>query len=46
MAKLIEGKVVMEDDEILTDQEKEDGYILTCQSRAATPSIKVSYDEG
>ena len=32
-AKLLEGKVEMDDDEPLTEEEIEEGFILTCQSQ-------------
>ncbi|HNE51406.1 MAG TPA: 2Fe-2S iron-sulfur cluster-binding protein [Chitinophagales bacterium] len=43
-AKLIEGNVVMDDDEPLTDEEKDEGFILTCQSHPKT-NCTISYDE-
>mgnify|MGYP000087162911 CR=1 FL=1 len=43
-AKLIDGNVVMDDDEPLTDEEKEEGFILTCQSHPKT-NCTISYDE-
>ena len=45
-AKLIEGKVEMDDDEPLTEEEIEEGFILTCQSHPKTDRCVVSYDEG
>ncbi len=44
-AKLIEGKVEMDDDEPLTEEEIEEGFILTCQSHPQTDCV-VNYDEG
>jgi ring-1,2-phenylacetyl-CoA epoxidase subunit PaaE len=44
MAKLISGKVKMDSCLALDDDEVADGYILTCQSRAESPSIKLTYD--
>ncbi|PSR06475.1 MAG: hypothetical protein BRD49_00285 [Bacteroidetes bacterium SW_10_40_5] len=44
MAYLHEGKVEMEENEGLTDQDVEDGYILTCQSHPRTPKVKVEYE--
>ena len=29
----------------LTDQEVEDGYVLTCQSVPTSPVVKVSFDD-
>lgn len=43
-AKLIEGDVVMDDDEPLTEEEKEEGFILTCQSHPKT-NCTINYDE-
>jgi ring-1,2-phenylacetyl-CoA epoxidase subunit PaaE len=45
-AKLLEGKVEMDDDEPLTEEEMEEGFILTCQSHPKTERCVVSYDEG
>lgn len=45
-AKLKEGKVTMDMNYALTDEEIEDGYILTCQSHPATPVVVIDYDEG
>ncbi len=43
-AKIIEGKVKMDMNYALTDDEVEDGYILTCQSHPLTPVVVVDYD--
>ena len=43
-AKLMEGKVHMDMNYALTDQEVEDGYILTCQSHPITEKVIVDYD--
>lgn len=45
-AKLLEGKVEMDDDEPLTQEEIEEGFILTCQSHPKSEGCVVSYDEG
>ena len=45
IAKVTEGKVVMEKNQILTDSEIEEGYILTCQSHPTTPTLKIDYDD-
>jgi ring-1,2-phenylacetyl-CoA epoxidase subunit PaaE len=45
-AKLIEGKVFMDVNYALLDSEVEQGYILTCQSHAITPTLTVDYDQG
>ncbi len=44
-AKLMSGKVGMRSNSALTDNEVEEGYILTCQSYPLTESITVDYDE-
>jgi len=44
-AKLMSGKVIMDDREGLTDEEIRDGFVLTCQSHPTTPNVVVSYDE-
>lgn len=43
-AKTLEGKAEMEVNYALTDQEVEEGYILTCQSHPTTPTMTVDYD--
>ncbi|MDF0714755.1 ferredoxin--NADP reductase [Muricauda sp. 334s03] len=45
IARLTEGKVEMVKNQILTDGEIEEGFILTCQSHPLTPVIKVDYDD-
>lgn len=44
-AKLLKGKVRMENNFALTDGEIEEGYILTCQSHPETEEVIISYDE-
>lgn len=44
-AKLLSGKIIMDDREGLTDEEIADGYVLTCQSHPTTSNVVVSYDE-
>ena len=44
-AKVSEGKVVMADRESLSDEEIEEGYVLTCQSKPLTPKLVYTYDE-
>lgn len=44
MAKLEEGEVEMKMNYVLTDEEVKEGYIVTCQSLAKTPKLKVNFD--
>ena len=44
MAKLIEGEATMRTNDVLEEDEIEDGYILTCQAVPDTPSISVEYE--
>lgn len=44
-AKLHSGKVIMDEREALTDEEIEDGWVLTCQSHPITDDVFVDYDE-
>jgi ring-1,2-phenylacetyl-CoA epoxidase subunit PaaE len=43
-AKLHKGRVHMDEDEGLTDEEIEEGYVLTCQSHPLTDEVKVEYE--
>lgn len=43
-AKLVEGEAEMDENEGLSDDEMEDGYILTCQAHPTTQHVKVDYD--
>lgn len=43
-ARLHQGRVHMDEDEGLTDDEMEEGYILTCQSHPLTKEVKVEYE--
>lgn len=43
-AKLIEGNVVMDDRESLTDGEIAKGYVLTCQSHPKSNVVVLNYD--
>jgi ring-1,2-phenylacetyl-CoA epoxidase subunit PaaE len=43
-AKKLSGDVVMDDREALTDDEIEEGYILTCQAHPTTEGVEVDYD--
>ncbi|MFN3952607.1 MAG: 1,2-phenylacetyl-CoA epoxidase subunit PaaE [Thermaurantimonas sp.] len=44
-AKVLEGKVAMEMNYALDDDEVEQGYVLTCQSHPISERVTVSYDE-
>ena len=44
MARLIEGKATMRNNDVLEDDELADGYILTCQAVPDTPSVTVHYE--
>jgi len=44
MAKVTEGRAEMIDNSILTDDEIEEGIVLTCQAQAKTAKIVVDYD--
>ncbi len=45
IARVKEGKAEMVKNQILTDGEIEEGFILTCQAHPLTPTIKVDYDD-
>jgi len=45
LARLVKGSVTMDDNQILTDDEVEEGLILTCQSRITSNQIEISYDD-
>lgn len=45
MALVTEGEAKMRKNQILTDDEVANGYILTCQAQPITPTIKVDYDD-
>lgn len=45
VARVIEGKVEMVKNQILTDGEVAEGLVLTCQSHPITPSLKIDYDD-
>ncbi len=44
-AKLVSGKVIMDERDALTEDEIEQGYILTCQSHPVTDDVVVDYDD-
>ncbi|MGB7393560.1 MAG: ferredoxin--NADP reductase [Pricia sp.] len=45
IARVVEGKAEMVKNQILTDGEIEEGFILTCQAQPLTPVLKVDYDD-
>ena len=45
LAKVVEGKAVMERNTILDEDEIEEGLILTCQAHPITSTIKIDYDD-
>lgn len=45
IARLTEGKAEMRKNQILTDSEIADGFILTCQAHPTTAKIVVDYDD-
>ncbi|MGV8945162.1 MAG: 2Fe-2S iron-sulfur cluster-binding protein [Lutibacter sp.] len=44
LAKVIEGKAVMDKNSILSEAEIKDGFILTCQAHPTTQKITIDYD--
>ena len=44
LAQITEGKAVMDTNSILSDEEVEDGLILTCQAHPITDKITIDYD--
>ena len=45
LARVVEGKAVMERNTILDEDEIEEGLILTCQAHPTTSNIKIDYDD-
>jgi len=45
MAKVIEGRAIMESNSVLTEDEIEDGFVLTCQAHPVTEKVVVDYDD-
>ena len=45
-AKVLSGEVHMDDDDPLSEEEIDEGFVLTCQSHPLTQNVVVSYDEG
>ncbi|MFT5079327.1 MAG: ring-1,2-phenylacetyl-CoA epoxidase subunit PaaE, partial [Patiriisocius sp.] len=45
IARVKEGKAEMRKNQILTDGEIADGFILTCQAHPTTAKVVVDYDD-
>ena len=45
IAKVTEGSAHMEKNQILTDSELEEGFILTCQAHPTSAILKIDYDD-
>ena len=45
MARVVEGKAVMDVNSILSEEEIEEGFILTCQAHPITSKIKIDFDD-
>ena len=45
IARIKEGTVTMDNNQVLTDEEIEEGLILTCQAHISSTLLKVDYDE-
>ena len=45
IARITEGKAEMRKNQILTDEEIEEGLVLTCQAHPVTPTVTVDYDD-
>jgi ring-1,2-phenylacetyl-CoA epoxidase subunit PaaE len=43
-AKVVEGKVTMDANYALSEQEVEDGYVLACQAHPASAKVIVDFD--
>ena len=45
MGKLEKGKIIMDDDQMLSDEEINDGLMLTCISKPDSDEIIINYDD-
>ena len=45
LAKLEYGSIEMDNNQILTDDEVKDGYVLSCQSRPTSEEVTINYDQ-
>jgi ferredoxin len=44
MAQIVEGSVEMLVNDVLSEQDLADGYVLTCQSVPTSDAVRVTYD--
>lgn len=44
MAKVISGSVSLDMNNVLTDSELEEGFIVTCQAHPTTDHVEITYD--
>jgi len=44
MARLVEGRVAMRVNDVLTDEDLADGYVLTCQGVPQTEQVTIRYE--
>jgi ring-1,2-phenylacetyl-CoA epoxidase subunit PaaE len=44
-AKLKSGKILMDEHDALTDEEIQEGWVLTCQSHPLTDNVYIDYDD-
>jgi ferredoxin len=44
MAQIVNGSVEMLVNDVLTDQDLADGYVLTCQSIPTSDAVRLTYD--
>ena len=45
LAKIVKGSVKMDNNQILTEDEINDGYVLSCQARPISDEVEINYDE-
>ncbi|MBJ7880743.1 ferredoxin--NADP reductase [Gelidibacter salicanalis] len=45
MARITEGRAIMRKNQILTDEEIEEGFILTCQAYPTSHTLKLDFDD-
>ena len=44
LAKITEGKAIMKSNNILSKEEVDEGYVLTCEAHPTTAKITIDYD--